>query len=125
MKKFKFEFVVLLALVLNGPTYANRGKSVPADNTAKNTRDQNSHTLLPTDQSNSEADLAVAVKIRNDLFNGQLSTNAKNIKIVVLRDVVTLRGPVNSQLERETVAALATQAAPGMRIQNNLEIVRQ
>ncbi len=95
------------------------------DNTAKNSRDRTGRTLLPRDQSNNENDLASAVKIRSSLFkNDELSTYGKNVKVIVLNNVVTLRGPVNSFTEKQRVADTAILAMPGMKIRNKLEVVK-
>src|ERR1041385_8893131 len=68
----------------------------PPDNTAVNARDRDDNTLTPGDQGTSEADREVTRNIRRALMkNDQLSTTAKNIKIITVNGKVTLRGPVN------------------------------
>lgn len=122
MKKTRSMTLILISLLLTSYIYANN--SVPADNSAKNTRDQSGKTPQPIDQPNSERDLAVAVKIRSNLYNDkQLSTYGKNVKVIALNNVVTLRGPVNSQAEKQKIGNVANLAAPGMKIQNDLEII--
>jgi len=76
--------------------------AVPPDNTAKNVRDRSDSTLTPGDQSKSEADRETTRRIRRALTsNDQLSTDAKNIKIITVDGKVTLRGPVKTQEEQK------------------------
>ena len=64
------------------------------DNTAINERDRSGETQTSGDQSNSSADLKITQGIRQALMkDGELSTTAKNIKIITDNGQVTLRGP--------------------------------
>jgi len=52
----------------------------------------------------------------------KLSTDAKNIKVITQNGAVTLRGPVSSRAELETIAKLA-KAVPGVKtLTNKLEV---
>jgi len=51
-----------------------------------------------------------------------LSTTAKNVKIITVNGVVTLRGPVNSPQEKETIEATAQHIAGTNTVDNQLEI---
>ena len=51
-----------------------------------------------------------------------LSTNAHNVKIITTGGVVTLRGPVKSAAEKDTIGAKAQQTAGVTRVDNQLEI---
>ena len=91
------------------------------DNTNINKRDRNEQTLTPLDQSNTTADLKITQAIRKSIMNQNLSTNAKNIKIVTQNGEVTLRGPVDNSAEIEKINALA-KAVPGIKsVDNQLE----
>ena len=76
------------------------------------------------DQGNTESDRELTRKIRRALTsNDQLSTTAKNIKIIATDGKVTLRGPVKTAEEREQVATVAQQALGGTSlVDNQLEI---
>ena len=66
-----------------------------ADNTATNERDRSGETKTSGDQSNNSADLKITQAIRQALMkDGELSTTAKNIKVITENGQVTLRGPV-------------------------------
>src|SRR5262245_4200514 len=97
-----------------------------ADNTARNARDANGNTLTPLDQGESEADRTITQQIRKQVVNhDQLSTNAKNVKIITQNGVVTLRGPVKTEEERATIASVALKTGGVKRVDNQLELERQ
>ena len=77
----------------------------------------------PMDQGNSEADLRTTQAIRKEIVaNETLSMNAHNVKIITVDGVVTLRGPVKNETEKNEVVATA-QRAPGVkRVNDQLEI---
>ncbi len=93
------------------------------DNTMVNKRDINARTLTPIDQSNSQSDLDITQAIRKSIMKQDLSTNAKNIKVITQNGAVTLRGPVNSSAEAETIITLA-KAVPNIKVLNNQLEVR-
>lgn len=96
------------------------------DNTALNKRDQSGDTLTPGDQANNESDRELARKIRRAIMqNDQLSTTAKNIKIIANNGQVTLRGPVQSPQEREQIASIVKQQVQGGAFENQLEVKQQ
>src|SRR5437762_9786533 len=94
-----------------------------ADNTATNERDRSGETKTSGDQSNSSADLKITQAIRQALMkDGELSTAAKNIKIITANGQVTLRGPVKTAQEKSKIDQLAKSAAGGARIDNQLDV---
>ena len=98
-------------------------KTALPDNSAKNQRDRSSQTKTSADQSNSRADLKTTAAIRRALMkDGGLSMTAKNIKIITADGLVTLRGPAKTAEEKTKIDQLATSAAPGAKINNQLEV---
>jgi hyperosmotically inducible periplasmic protein len=96
--------------------------SAAPDNTARNTRDRADTSLTSGDQGQSQADLETTRRIRRALTsNDQLSTDAKNIKVITTNGRVTLRGPVKNQQELETIRSILQQAGVTA-IDNQLEI---
>ena len=86
-------------------------------------RDRDDRTLTPTDQSESPADRELSQKIRKAVVaDDTLSTTAHNVKIITINGVVTLRGPVKSQRERNVIAAKAKSVAGVKKVDNKLEI---
>lgn len=97
--------------------------NTPADNTDKNERDRNTNTLTPGDQGGSEADRNVTQQIRQDLVkNEALSMTGKNVKIITVDGVVTLRGPVKSTDEKSQIATIAKGVGGVKRVDNQLEV---
>ena len=93
------------------------------DNTAINERDRSDETKTSGDQSNSSADLNTTQAIRQALMkDGELSTTAKNIKIITANGHVTLRGPVKTAQEKAKIDQLAKSAAGGAQIDNQLDV---
>lgn len=93
------------------------------DNTEKNVRDQNANAKGPFDQSESEADRTVTQKIRQAIMaDNSLSTNAKNIKIITINGVVTLRGPVANAQEKDNIAQKVKNIQGIVKVDNQLEI---
>jgi osmotically-inducible protein OsmY len=117
MKKKLF---LLSSLCLLLAACENTQTSVPTDNT------QTDRTMQPpVNQAENEADRSLTQKIRQSLMDDDtLSTNAKNVKIITLNGVVTLRGAVNSEREKSETGKKA-KAIPGVRsVDNQLEIIR-
>lgn len=93
------------------------------DNTGKNARDRDDATLTPEDQSGTEPDREMTRGIRRVLTaSDQLSTSAKNIKIITVNGKVTLRGPVASEQEKQTIQAEAERIAGAGSVDNQLEV---
>jgi hyperosmotically inducible protein len=93
------------------------------DNTAVNERDRSGETQTSGDQSNSSADLKITQTIRQALMkDSELSTTAKNVKIITNNGHVTLRGPVKTAQEKAKIDQLAKSAAGGAKIDDQLEV---
>lgn len=126
MKK-QFFLLASVALVLTGcEQYSSTTKTTTerADNTGRNVRDRDSQTLTPGDQAENEADRTVTKQVRRIIIeDGTLSTNAKNIKIITINGVVTLRGVVNNDREKNVIAQKAKTVNGVRNVDNQLEIV--
>ncbi len=96
-----------------------------ADDTAKNVRDRDSRTLTPMDQGGSEGDRTITQEIRKQVTGrDELSMNAKNVKIITIDGVVTLRGPVKDAGEKTTIAGIARKAPGVKRVDDQIEVER-
>jgi osmotically-inducible protein OsmY len=94
-----------------------------ADNTKRNSAEENKDTDTAEKQSNNKDDVALTQKIRQEVVkDGSLSMNAKNIKITVREGKVMLRGPVGNQQEKDTIGAKAGQIAGTNQVNNQLEV---
>jgi hyperosmotically inducible periplasmic protein len=93
-----------------------------ADNTGKNARDRTDESQTATDQSNDPADIKMTAAIRKMVVaDDSLSMMAKNVKIITVGGVVTLRGPVETEKEKAAIESHAKQAG-AKNITNELEI---
>ena len=106
---------------------AESGSSVrntPApDNTTVNKRDANASTKTPLDQKENQADVSLTAKIRQQVLDVKdLSIDARNVKIITADGKVTLRGPVKSSEERETIERIARNVAGAGNVENQLEV---
>lgn len=113
---------ILALTLISTLAIAGSSWSQEADNTEKNKRDQSGETLTPIDQSNDPADLKMTAEIRKMLIaDDSLSALAKNVKVITVEGVVTLRGPVETEKEKVTVAAHAKHVNP-KKVVNQIEI---
>ena len=86
-------------------------------------RDRDGRNLTPMDQGNNAEDIRITAQIRKEVVaNHGLSMNAKNVKIITQNGKVTLRGPVNTQEEKDTIGDIATRIAQAGNVDNELEV---
>jgi len=75
------------------------------------------------DQSNSASDLKITQQIRQAVMaDGSLSFTAKNVKIITANGKVTLRGPVKSEQERQSIETSARKVAGDSNVDDQLEV---
>lgn len=73
--------------------------------------------------SESDADKTVSSAVRRAIMeDSNLSTTAQNLKITTNNGVVTLRGTVNSQQEKDSIESKAKGVTGVTRINNQLEV---
>ena len=121
MKRTLLALACLSALSL--AAFAADNEKTKPDNTATNERDRSGENKTSGDQSNSSADLKITQVIRQALMkDGELSTIAKNIKIITANGQVTLRGPVKTAQEKARIDQLARSAAGGAQIDDQLDV---
>jgi osmotically-inducible protein OsmY len=95
----------------------------PADNAKVNTRDRDKAAVTADQQKENAADRDLAKKIRRALTqNKTLSSYAHNVKVITQDGQVTLRGPVRSEDEKQTVEHTATDVAGAGHVTNELSI---
>lgn len=95
-----------------------------ADNTGRNVRDRGP-TMTPGEQGENEIDRTITQKIRQALMDdNSLSTNGKNVKIITKNSMVSLRGAVNSEREKEEIGRKAQSISGVKNLDNQLEIIR-
>ncbi len=94
-----------------------------ADNTDLNTRDKSGGMITPQNQSNADSDLKVLAAVRSAIVDDDnLSISAHNVKVMVVKGAVTLRGPVKSANEKARIEELARKVVGVVSIDNQLDI---
>ncbi len=96
------------------PPPSQGGLTGDVDNSGLNTRDKEGLTLIPQHQPDYAKDRRLLAAVRRAVIHErELSTMAHNIKIFAVAGVVTLRGPVRSDVERDRLEQIA-QTVPGV-----------
>lgn len=118
----------------SGSAYAPGDSTAPDDtsrapsatspeNTAINERDASGATKTPIDQDETQADVNRTAEIRQRIVDQDgLSINARNAKVITQGGKVTLRGPVESQAEKDTLDRIAREVAGDANVDNQLEV---
>ena len=95
----------------------------PGDNTKVNQRDQSQNEATADKQKENGTDRQLAQQIRRALVKDKsLSTNAHNIKVIAQNGLVTLKGPVDSDSEKQAVETKAAQIAGSDKVTSQIEI---
>ncbi len=95
----------------------------PADNTKVNARDRQKGAVTADQQKNDAADRQATQKIRRSLMHDKdLSVYAHNVKVIARDGQVTLKGPVRSDAEKQTVEAKATEIVGAGHVVNELSV---
>lgn len=117
MSNYDPKIHVLASLILLTCTMALSAQA--PDNSANNKQ----HDATADQQSNSAADRAITQKIRKALIADKtLSTYAHNVKIITAGGMVTLKGPVKSEDEKQKVASAAAEVVDTSKIDNELTV---
>jgi len=109
---------------IDAPSGPVTNQTPPApDNTAVNQRDADGATKTPIDQNENQADINTTAEIRKRILDTKdMSVNARNAKVITANGKVTLRGPVDSEAERETIGKIAADVAGAGNVDNQLEL---
>ena len=104
-------------------TAADTAGEMEADNTGQNAEGRVGDTLTAWDQSETEADRTITQAIRKAIMESEsLSMSGKNVKIITINGVVTLKGPVKSAEEKESIGMVAQQVSGVSRVDNQIEV---
>lgn len=95
----------------------------PPDNTKVNTRDRAKGAVTADQQKENASDRDLTQKIRKAVMaDKSLSTYAHNVKIVARGGQVTLKGPVRTAAEKESVEAKAVEVAGAGHVTNQMSV---
>lgn len=102
------------------PAFSLGQSTTAPDNSGQNKQ----HGLTADQQSDRKSDLAITRKIRQAIIaDKSLSTYAHNVKIITRHGIVTLRGPVASEDEKQAIANKAEAVTGGPdKVRNQLTL---
>ena len=101
-------------------------KQVDADNTKVNKRDRAKSEPTADQAKDNTQDRDTMRKIRKALVDDKsLSTYARNVKVIAQHGKVTLKGPVRSEEEKQTVVTKATDIAGAGNVTDELTVKAQ
>jgi len=120
-RKWIISTVAAGILVMTGSLGAYQAQPAAADNTKQNKTEKNGATA---DQGkNNQSDRALMQKIRQAVIaDKSLSTYAHNVKIIAEGGKVTLKGPVRSDDEKQSIEQKAVEVAGAGNVTNELTI---
>ncbi len=94
----------------------------PTPDNSANNRTQNQGQTADQ-QKNDAADRTLTAKIRRAVVSDKsLSTYGHNVKIVVVGGAVTLKGPVHSEAEKQSIADKAAAIAGQDKVTNEITV---
>ena len=94
--------------------------------TPDNSSNNKAHTQTADQQSSATSDRMLTKKIRQELIaDKSLSTYGHNVKIITQNGMVTLKGPVHSEEEKQTIASKAAEVTGSPDKVNNQLSIKQ
>lgn len=114
----------LAALVLAGtPALAVAAQQTPPDNTRVNTRDRSANQPTADQGKNNKSDREIMKDIRKSVVDDKsISTYGHNVKIIAQNGKVTLKGPVRSDDERQSIKSKAEQVAGAGNVTDDMSV---
>ena len=111
-------------LLLVAPVW---GQQQPAttqpDNTKMNQRDRQPGETTADQQKENTSDRDLAKQVRQSFVHDKsLSTYAHNVKVIAQGGKVTLKGPVQSEEEKNALGAKAAEIAGASNVDNQLDV---
>ena len=98
-------------------------KTGTAQTAPDNTNQNKNHAETADNQVNSKSDRTTTAKIRKAIIaDKSLSTYAHNVKIITVDGAVTLKGPVQSDDEKQKIASEAAGVVSADKITNELTV---
>lgn len=124
-------YLLVPVLVLSGMTLVRaQAPSVPgerpSDNTKLNQRDRNKAEVTADQQKENRSDRELARDVRRAIVKDKsLSTDAHNVKVIAQNGMVTLKGPVRSEDEKQAIEAKAAEVAGQDKVKNELHVAAE
>ena len=116
---------LLLGSMALAKAYETAGQQTTpaADNSKMNQQGQSANEPTADQQKNNRTDQEITRQIRQSIMaDKSLSTYAHNVKIITQNGQVTLKGPVRSEDEKQSIASKATAVAGENKVTDDLSI---
>ena len=123
LRRLNWVVPAIVAGAISVPASPALRAQTPADNTKVNQRDRNDSEATADKQKENSTDRQLTQQIRKALVKDKsLSTYAHNVKVISQNGMVTLKGPVKSEEEKQAIEAKAAQIAGADKVTNQLEV---
>ena len=114
---------ILSSAIVSGVLSISLVAQTQPDNTKVNTRDRAKGAVTADQQKENATDRGLTQKIRRSLMQDKsLSSYAHNVKVIAQNGQVTLKGPVRSDKEKQTVEDKAVAVAGAGRVTNQMSV---
>jgi len=115
--------LVLFSLSLVNAQVPSSQEQQPSDNTKLNQRDRSKAEVTADQQKENRSDRELTRDIRRAIVKDKsLSTDAHNVKVVAANGMVTLKGPVRSDDEKQAIEAKAAEVAGQDKVKSELHV---
>ena len=114
-----------LVLALGAPLalHAQDQSTTPSSTAPDNSGKNKAHAKTADQQPENTSDRDITKKIRRAIVaDKSLSTYGHNVKIITQSGAVTLKGPVHSDEEKQTIAAKAAEVVGQDKVTNQLTV---
>ena len=124
MKHILIVLGFLMCLSFAGWAQQDQSATPAPDNTKTNQRDRDPNQPTADNQKENAADRTLAQQVRRALVKDKsLSTDAHNIKVIAQNGLVTLKGPVHSDQEKQAIESKAAEVAGGAdKVKSEIEV---
>lgn len=114
-----FAASLMVPFLASGQNQSSSQTTTAPDNSAEN----KSSNYTADQQSGRKSDTAITRQIRKSIIaDKSLSTYAHNVKIITRHGMVTLKGPVRSEEEKQDIASKAATVAGADKVSNQLTV---
>jgi hyperosmotically inducible periplasmic protein len=112
------------ALLIPNCAFGQDQDAAPTASNTDNSAQNKAHNTTADQQSEAASDRMLTQKIRKSLIaDKSLSMYGHNVKIITKDGAVTLKGPVHSDEEKESIGNMAAEAAGGAdKVTNQLTV---
>ncbi len=112
-----------LVMAFSFGSFASANEAPKADNTAQNRGAMQKDAVTAEKEGNGKNQVAILAEVRKSIMaEKDLSMDAKNVKILYSKGLVTLRGPVDSVDEKAKVEEIAKGCGGVSAVKNMLTV---